>query len=148
MIDIATDSNALHELINMVLQYNLKLVEKLLEVGANIMRFGDDLGIQNRLPMSPEHFRKYLGPCYAKIFGACRQADAHVYLHTDGNIVEIMQGSLAHDNPSHLNRIQYRIRGQHTGPANIDTDLQQLGCDLLGRELESHCSTRVFADHP
>ena len=54
------------------------------------MVYGDDLGIQTGLPMSPMHFRKYLGPCYEKIFGLCRQAGAHVYLHTDGNILEII----------------------------------------------------------
>jgi len=120
MIDIATDSPALHELINMVFQYNIKQVEKLLEIGANMIHFGDDLGIQNRLPMSPEHFRKYLGPCYARIFGACRKAGAHVYLHTDGNILEIMEDLIEYgvtilnpeDYPNGLDAIASKCKGK------------------------------------
>jgi len=120
MIDIATDSPALHDLIDMVFQYNIKQVEKLLEIGANMIHFGDDLGIQNRLPMSPEHFRKYLGPCYARIFGTCRKAGAHVYLHTDGNIVEIMEDLIEYgvtilnpeDYPNGLDAIASKCKGK------------------------------------
>ena len=120
MIDIATDSPELHEVIDMVFQYNMKQVEKFLEAGANMMHFGDDLGIQNRLPMSPEHFRKYLGPCFAKMFGACREAGAHVYLHTDGHIVEIMEDLIKYgvtilnpeDYPNGLDAIASKCKGK------------------------------------
>ncbi|MFQ6114355.1 MAG: uroporphyrinogen decarboxylase family protein, partial [bacterium] len=99
---------------------NMKLVEKFLEVGANMMRFGDDSGNQTSLPMSPEHFRKYLGPCYAKIFGACRKAGAHVYLHTDGHIVEIMEDLIKYgvtilnpeDYPNGLDAIASKCKGK------------------------------------
>jgi len=40
--------------------------------------------------MSPEHFRKYLKPCYAQIFGMCRDAGIHVYFHSDGHILEVI----------------------------------------------------------
>jgi len=120
MVDIATDSSSLHELIDMVFQYNMKQVEKFLEIGANMMHFGDDLGIQNRLPMSPEHFSKYLGPCFAKIFGACREAGVHVYLHTDGHIVEIMEDLIEYgvtilnpeDYPNGLDAIASKCKGK------------------------------------
>jgi uroporphyrinogen-III decarboxylase len=74
----------------MVLNYNMREVEKTLANKPKIVHFGDDLGNQTSLPMSPEHFRKYLKPCYKKIFGACRDAGAHVYLHSDGHILEII----------------------------------------------------------
>jgi len=90
MIDFAEDPPELHKLIDMVLNYNMAEVEKMLANKPNMVGFGDDLGNQTSLPMSPEHFRKYLKPCYAKIFGACRDAGAHVYLHSDGHILEII----------------------------------------------------------
>ena len=90
MIDIADGSDALHEMIRMVLDYEIKRTTRYLEIGTQIMVYSDDLGIQTGLPMSSAHFRKYFGPCFAEIFGMCRQADAHVYLHTDGNILEII----------------------------------------------------------
>lgn len=90
MLDFATDSATGRRLIEIVTGHVMPKTEKLLAIGATVVCFGDDLGISDRLPMSPEHFRKYLGPSYARIFGACRNAGAHVYLHTDGHIVPIL----------------------------------------------------------
>ena len=105
MMDIATDSAILHELLNMAVQYNMKLIENFLEAGAKIMMFSDDLGIQNRLIMSPKDFRKHLGPYYVKMFKTCREAGAHVYLHTDGYILEIVDDLIEYGvtilNPEH-----------------------------------------------
>lgn len=120
MIDIGMDSHALHELIDMVFQYNMRRVEKFLEAGANMMNFGDDLGIQNGLPMSPEDFCKNLGPCYARLYGACREAGAHVYLHTDGNILDIMEDLMEYgvtilnpeDDPNGLDAIAEKCKGK------------------------------------
>ena len=90
MIDIATDDPRLEKLISMVLDYNIKFINKWLELGVDLMYFGDDLGNQDRLPISPEKFRKYLKPCYKKMFGLCREKNVYVYLHSDGHIIEII----------------------------------------------------------
>ena len=90
MMDIATEEPRLNEVIEMVLNYNLKLVNKWIEIGAEIIYFGDDLGLQKSLPINPSHWRRYLKPCYAKIFGSCREKGIYVYLHSDGHILEII----------------------------------------------------------
>ena len=90
MMDFANDPPELHQLINMVLDNNMKLVNKWLEIGVDVMGSGDDLGTQTATMMSPQHFRKYLKPGYAMMFGACRAAGAHVRLHTDGHVLEIV----------------------------------------------------------
>jgi len=91
MMDVASRDPRLNQLIKMVLNYNLKLVNKWIEMGAEIIYFGDDLGLQRSLPISPSHWRRYLKPCYAKIFGTCRNGGVHAYLHTDGHILEIIE---------------------------------------------------------
>jgi len=91
MMDVATSEPKLDELIRMVLEYNLRLVRKWIDIGAEIIYFGDDLGLQSSLPISPSDWRRYLKPCYAKIFGACRDAGVYVYLHSDGHFLEIME---------------------------------------------------------
>ena len=91
MIDIASGEPRLNQIIEMVLNYNLKLVNKWIEIGAEIIFFGDDLGLQKSLPISPSDWRRYLKPCYTKIFGACRDAGVCVYLHSDGHILEIIE---------------------------------------------------------
>lgn len=90
MIDIATEDPRLEKLIDMVLEYNIKLIKKWIEVGAEFLYFGDDLGNQDRLPINPEKWRKYLKPCYKKMFSLCRENNVYVYFHSDGHILEII----------------------------------------------------------
>ena len=84
MLDVATRDPRLLQLRDMVLEYNLGMVKKQLELGAEQMSFGDDLGIQTSLPISPEDWRFYLKPAFHAIYGACKEAGAIVRVHTDG----------------------------------------------------------------
>jgi len=91
MVDFAEEPPELQMLIDIVLDYNMREIEHALtENVPEIMHFGDDLGMQLSLPMSPEKWRKYLKPCFAKIIGRCREAGAYVYLHSDGHYWEII----------------------------------------------------------
>ncbi len=93
MVDFAEEPPELQMLIDVVLEYNMRQLRRLLaprsEQGT-IMGFGDDLGMQDRLPISPEKWRKYLKPCYARLYGVCREAGHYVYMHSDGHILEII----------------------------------------------------------
>ena len=91
MMGFADDLPEVRLLIQKVFSHNMAVISKYLELGANFMSFGDDMGNQTRLPISPAHFRKYLiEPCFSKLFGACKDIGAHVYLHSDGHILEII----------------------------------------------------------
>ena len=90
MIDIATRDPRLEKLIEIVLNYNLKIVKKWIEIGAEIIYFGDDLGVQKSLPMKPDDWRRYLKMPFSKMFRLCRENNVYVYLHTDGHILEII----------------------------------------------------------
>jgi len=90
MIDVATDNPRLKHLINVVLNHNQRLIDKWLELGVELMAFGDDLGNQDRLAISPGHWRKYLKPCYKQMYSKCRAKGTHVYMHSDGHILEII----------------------------------------------------------
>jgi hypothetical protein len=92
MIDFAEEPPELQKLIDIVLEYNLRQVRILIarQEPGRMMDFGDDLGTQHALPISPAQWRKYLKPCYAKIYGPCRAAGHPVYMHSDGHIYEII----------------------------------------------------------
>ena len=92
MIDFAEEPPELRMLIDIVLENNMKKLAKLLAARRppDVIGFGDDLGMQNSLPMSPEKWRKYLKPCFAKIYGRCREAGFWVYMHSDGHMHEII----------------------------------------------------------
>ncbi len=93
MVDFAEEPPELQMLIDKVLAYNLDQVAKRLakvDQPGRMMYFGDDLGMQDSLPMSPERWRKYLKPCYEQIYKPVRDAGRYVYMHTDGCIHEII----------------------------------------------------------
>jgi len=88
MVDFMTGEPKVEALIEMVVENNLRLIEKLGEFGPDVIGFGDDLGSQNALMMSPELFGKYLVPGYKRMFEAVKKCGARVYLHSDGCILE------------------------------------------------------------
>jgi len=90
MIDLATDDPRLPKLIQMVESYNSAVICKYMELGAEYMTFGDDLGMQKSLPMSPAMWRKFIKPSYERMFRPCREAGVPIYQHTDGHILEII----------------------------------------------------------
>jgi hypothetical protein len=91
MLDFAEEPPELQRLIDMVLEYNLGELRRTLADPPALMHFGDDLGMQNALPISPEKWRKYLKPCYARMYGMCQEAGVGVYMHSDGHIIPIIQ---------------------------------------------------------
>jgi hypothetical protein len=93
MLDFAEEPPELQSLIDVVLAYNLRQVRiKLQSLPAEpqIVHFGDDLGMQTGLPVSPTKWRKLLKPCYEQLYRPFRQAGHYVYMHSDGHIVEII----------------------------------------------------------
>lgn len=93
MIDFAEEPPELQMLIDKVLEYNLRQAANILKglrAPGQIVGFGDDLGMQHRLPMHPDTWRKYLKPCFEKMYRPFRDAGHYVYMHTDGHIIEII----------------------------------------------------------
>jgi uroporphyrinogen decarboxylase len=90
MIDLLDEPPQLQQLIDMVLDYNVAVVQKMVAKEQRIYHFGDDLGMQDRLAMGPELWRRYMKPCFAKIYAPCRETGAHVYMHTDGHVLPII----------------------------------------------------------
>ena len=89
MLDFAEEPPELQMLTDLVLQYNAGELQRMLP-GPPLMYFGDDLGMQNGLAIGAERWRKYLKPCYARLYGMCHQAGSAVYMHTDGHIIPII----------------------------------------------------------
>jgi len=92
MIDFAEEPPELQQLIDIVLEYNMRQLNLTIEEsgGDRTIWFGDDLGTQKALPIRPETWRKYLKPCYAKLYERCHEVGIIVHMHTDGCIHEII----------------------------------------------------------
>ena len=131
MLDFAEEPPELQTLIDVVLEYNMRQVRIMLEEkkGEEILRFGDDLGMQHALPISPEKWRKYLKPCYAKIYALCHEQGHYVYMHTDGCIHEIIPDLI--DCGVNVVNAQFRANGLENlvrackGKVCLDLDLDR-----------------------
>ncbi len=90
MEDMATDEPRLPELIGCLLAYNLPIIRRMLSYKPDVLCFGEDLGMQTSLPISPAMWRRWVKPAYEAMCGGARDAGIPVYLHSDGHILEII----------------------------------------------------------
>ena len=65
-------------------------VERLAECGADGIISCDDWGLQDRVMMSPEIFRKFFKPRYERVYRRALELGMLTFLHSCGHIVEIL----------------------------------------------------------
>ncbi|MBD3386889.1 hypothetical protein GF407_18440 [candidate division KSB1 bacterium] len=89
-IDIYENTDKLGDLIDVLVEMNLTAIQKFSVLGAHGYIFPDDWGLQNRLMISPAEWRKIWKPRYQRIFAAAHKAGLLTFLHSCGNIVDIL----------------------------------------------------------
>ena len=78
------------KLFDMILQYNMKIIDTALKYDIDGFYFGDDYGQQNGLIMSPETWRTFIKPGLRQMFARVKDAGKVTALHSCGNISEIL----------------------------------------------------------
>lgn len=136
MILFAEEEEPLRVLLDKVTEYNLYQVAALSRKVEDIAWFGDDLGMQHGLAIGAEKWRKYLKPCFRKIYGVLKAArpDVLIYMHTDGCIYEIMPDLVECGvdiiNPQFrangLDNLIRVCRQEQIIPINLDLDRQMM----------------------
>ncbi len=143
MIDFAEEPPELPRMIDIVLEYNMGEIKRMLETPSDFMHFGDDLGTQTALPISPEKWRKYLKPCFAKMYGLCRSAGRLVGMHTDGHIIPIIKDLI----DCGVNVINPQVRAN--GLDALARECKGKVCVALDldRQMFPFCTPRDIDDH-
>ncbi len=145
MKDFLTRPSQIYDLIEKLTEYILDLVKILLKFGKiDVIYFGDDLGTQTRMPISPATFKEFIYPSYRRIFQQIRRMGTHVYFHSDGHIIEVID-QLINAGVSILN-IQDRVNGLDNlnslckGRICIDVDVDRQHLVPFGRpkEIKEH----------
>ena len=91
MMDYYDYPDEVHALHKAVAETEMKLLKRAIrEVKPDGYMVSDDLGTQESLMMSPETFREFIKPYYIDIWGLCRENDIDSWLHTCGNVSEII----------------------------------------------------------
>jgi len=144
MLDIAEERPELDELIRLVEGYWFEVCRRWVELGVDAIGFGDDMGLQRSLPISPASWKKYIKPSYQRILGYCRSHGVYTSLHSDGYIVDIIPDLIELGvsilNPQDLVNGLENIRRLAKGKLfiNLDIDRQKITPFGTPQENEEH----------
>lgn len=91
LFDMFDEEPGLGKLIAMVEEFNLAIVNKFIELGAEWMNYPEDLGMQTGPMIGPEMFRKYIKPVYKRLMEPARKSECVVHMHCDGHIRDLAE---------------------------------------------------------
>jgi hypothetical protein len=149
MIDFAENRPELKELISRLEQYEMRLVEKYLSLGVDVMGFHTDFGTQTGLMISPQSFRRYIKPLFFNLFQTCRKAGVHVLLSSDGRLLEVVDdliecGVSIHDPQYRANGLEGIVKA-YKGKLFAMVDLDRQGFPFMTAG-EIHQQVREVVD--
>ncbi|MBP8952823.1 MAG: hypothetical protein KBI47_10570 [Armatimonadetes bacterium] len=90
LLDMATGEPRMRTLVDMIVDHNMQIVRQYVDMGVDLMEFGEDLGTQTSSIISPRTFREWITPGYEKLIAPCAEKDMLVALHSDGYIMDLM----------------------------------------------------------
>jgi uroporphyrinogen decarboxylase len=144
LLDIGEEDIMLADLIGQITEFWQNIIHRWADVGADGIFFGDDLGMQHSLPMSPASWRKFILPSY-KIFGkTCQHHNLLSSLHTDGYIIDIIPDLITcgfdilnpQDLVNGLDRLAYSAKGKIA--IMLDIDRQKIIPFGTPEEIDAH----------
>ncbi|MHC5056208.1 MAG: uroporphyrinogen decarboxylase family protein [Planctomycetota bacterium] len=129
LFDMVDDDPRLRRLIAMVEDFNLALVRRFVDYGAQWVSYGEDLGMQFGPMVSPDHFRTYIKPSYERLMAPAREAGCIIHMHSDGDIRALVDDMIASGvevlNLQDLVNGMDRIAGRLAGKVCIDLDIDR-----------------------
>jgi uroporphyrinogen decarboxylase len=75
-----------HELLDRILEFNLRVIENVCSLDVDAMIFGDDWGMQTGLIMGPKAWREFIEPRIRQMYGAVRSSGKVVFIHSCGKV--------------------------------------------------------------
>ncbi|MDP7396285.1 MAG: uroporphyrinogen decarboxylase family protein [Lentisphaeria bacterium] len=94
LVDPYENRRMFFELRDRYLEFSLAILDRWLETEVDSIYYGDDLGTQIGLVMSPEMWRQLYLPMYRELFGRARAAGKHVFFHSCGDVTPIIPDML------------------------------------------------------
>ena len=88
LFDLANNLDFVEELLDRTMHHSLVLSKELVEMGVDILWWGDDVGVESGPIMQPDLFRRLLVPRYAQAFTELRRLNKNLKIafHTDGSV--------------------------------------------------------------
>ncbi len=90
LMDIAMESSNFYRLLDDMLDFNLRWIERWTRLEYDGLQFADDWGGQQSLMIRPDTWRRIFKPRYAEMFQRVRAAGMQVWYHSDGQVKDIL----------------------------------------------------------
>jgi uroporphyrinogen decarboxylase len=92
MMQFVEDPDQAAYLLEVITENNLFAARKLVEAGVDCLMSGDDVGMEDRLMMSPAMWREWFKPRWGKIYAAAKaiNPEVQIWYHSDGMINPII----------------------------------------------------------
>lgn len=112
MLDMSMGEDYVDVLIDSLMGFSVGIARQLLEVGVDVLWFGDDFGSQTGMLISPAMWRAIFKPRYAEMWQEVRSLDPEVIIayHCDGAVAPIL-GDLADIGMQVFNPVQPNVPG-------------------------------------
>ncbi|MHC4585949.1 MAG: uroporphyrinogen decarboxylase family protein [Planctomycetota bacterium] len=90
LFDMADRDARLMKLIEMVEEFSMGIIRRYVDLGAAMIRYPEDLGMQLGPMLSPEQFKEYIKPIYGSLMIPAHDAGSLVHMHSDGDIRDLV----------------------------------------------------------
>jgi uroporphyrinogen decarboxylase len=92
LMDFLLDPDLAEAVLDIPFRYHSEVARRLVLMGYDMIRLGDDVGGQQGMLMSPDIWRRFLKPKMAKLIAELKTLNPDIYIayHSDGNIEDII----------------------------------------------------------
>ncbi|MCL5073023.1 MAG: hypothetical protein M1308_19360 [Actinobacteria bacterium] len=92
LIDVVANKDIAHKIMDMSVDYHLKLGLKLIDRGVDLLWLADDIGGEHELLISPQVFREMIKPKMGYMIGELKKKNKNIKVafHSDGYIVPVI----------------------------------------------------------
>lgn len=136
LFDMADDHPLLWDLMEKLEAFNAHIIKRYADLGADMLSYPEDLGMQRGPMVSPDMFRTYIQPTYRRLMAIARDRGLAVHMHSDGDIRDLaddlIEGGVEILNLQDLvNGIDW-IRDKYKGKTCIDLDIDRQHITVFG----------------
>ena len=105
MKDLHTNVRMAAAILDRLNDYYVDVADRLLDIGAEGLSFGEDWGTNKSMFIPPKMWREIFKPRYKRLFDRAKRGGGFVHFHSDGNITPIV-GDLVEIGVDILNPVQ------------------------------------------
>jgi uroporphyrinogen-III decarboxylase len=150
MLDMMDEDPRLLKLINIVENFNLKLIDRFISHQPDMIGIPEDLGMQSSPMISPTLFRKYIKPVYSKMTKPVKNSGIIVHEHSDGYIMDLINDLIEcggdvinmQDLVNGIDNIAREVKGRVA--LDLDIDRQHITIDGSPRDIDDHIKECVL----